>query len=556
MNSKRTASPFLLYAMLGAVLLTGAGLVPWSAADGHAQVAVEYAGQAATKGGGPVPGRDSRAGGQAKAPAVAARKAQAVELPPQPANTPTCVGDMAAPVAINVVSGKSTLFKLPTPITLRTLGDEDVVQARLMTPQLLYVLGVGVGSTNMILQDAAGVCTVVDVTVGMDTGALQAKLAQLLPEEKGIRVSSAADSIVLSGMASDAVKVDHAVTLANAYVRAALDGGRLGSSRGASAAATGTGGQGAQVAAGRQNARVVNLLSVAAPQQVLLEVKVAEVSKSLIDKLGVSLNLNRVNGDWTFSILADLLSGGAGLIDVFNRVTGEFVTIDGEKKDGLIKILAEPNLMAISGQEGSFLAGGTVYFPIAETANNNGMPTITLQPEDFGVSLKFTPTVLDGGRINLKVTPEVSELSPEGVAIQAVSAVGRSIAPLITKRRASTTVQLFDGQSFVIGGLIKNNVGTDIKAFPVLGEIPMIGALFRSTAFQTNKSELLFVVTPRLVKPIAGSVRLPTDSYVEPSRVDLFIGGRMEGEPSVAAPSTAPTQPGTPARGPSGFEMK
>ena len=556
MNSKRTASPFLLYAMLGAVLLTGAGLVPWSAADGHAQVAVEYAGQAATKGGGPVPGRDSRAGGQAKAPAVATRKAQAVELPPQPTNAPTCVGDMAAPVAINVVSGKSTLFKLPTPITLRTLGDEDVVQARLMTPQLLYVLGVGVGSTNMILQDAAGVCTVVDVTVGMDTGALQAKLAQLLPEEKGIRVSSAADSIVLSGMASDAVKVDHAVTLANAYVRAALDGGRLGSSRGASAGTTGTGGQGAQVAAGRQNARVVNLLSVAAPQQVLLEVKVAEVSKSLIDKLGVSLNLNRVNGDWTFSILADLLSGGAGLIDVFNRVTGEFVTIDGEKKDGLIKILAEPNLMAISGQEGSFLAGGTVYFPIAETANNNGMPTITLQPEDFGVSLKFTPTVLDGGRINLKVTPEVSELSPEGVAIQAVSAVGRSIAPLITKRRASTTVQLFDGQSFVIGGLIKNNVGTDIKAFPVLGEIPMIGALFRSTAFQTNKSELLFVVTPRLVKPIAGSVRLPTDSYFEPSRVDLFIGGRMEGEPPVAVPSVAPTQPGTPARGPSGFEMK
>jgi pilus assembly protein CpaC len=184
---------------------------------------------------------------------------------------------------------------------------------------------------------------------------------------------------------------------------------------------------------------------------------------------------------------------------------------------------------------------------------------ITLQEENFGVGLKFTPTVLEGGRINLKVTPEVSELAPEGVAIQAVNAGGRTIAPVITTRRASTTVQLYDGQSFAIGGLIKYNVRTDIKAFPLLGEIPIIGALFRSSAFQTDKSELLFVVTPHLVKPMAGKVRLPTDSYVEPSRLDFFLGGRMEGPPpelAPAAPAPAPNPAPATSRGPSGFETK
>ena len=185
--------------------------------------------------------------------------------------------------------------------------------------------------------------------------------------------------------------------------------------------------------------------------------------------------------------------------------TGEFITIDGEKKDGLVKILAEPNLMAISGQEGSFLAGGKVYFPVAQSGRSAAGRRVTLYEQEFGVGLKFTPTVLAGGRINLKVTPEVSELSPEGVDDPVRRRGGRTIAPLITTRRASTTVQLYDGQSFAIGGLIKNNATTDIKAFPVLGEIPIIGALFRSTAFQTDKSELMFVVTPRLVKPMAGT---------------------------------------------------
>ena len=310
MNNIRPASTPFLHVLVGYICAAGLGLAPGLVAVGHAQVAVEQAGLAASaKAPAATGGAGAKAAARPKAAAGQRQDAKAADAPTTVPNAPMCVGEISAPVAISVVSGKSMLFKLPAPIVLRTLGDDDVVQARMIAPQMLYILGVGVGSTNMILQDLSGVCTVVDVAVGMDTGALQAKLAQLMPDEKGIKVSSAADTLVLSGVvASDAVKVDHAVTLANAYVRGALDGGRLA---GRSGSAGGQGGAGGQVAAGRQSVRVVNLLSVAAPQQVLLEVKVAEVAKTLVDKLGVSLNLNKVNGDWTYAILADLLSGGA-----------------------------------------------------------------------------------------------------------------------------------------------------------------------------------------------------------------------------------------------------
>ena len=415
------------------------------------------------------------------------------------------------------------------------VADVDVV---LLSPQEIYVLGKSVGSTNVVLLDRSGQCTVMDVIVGMDIAPLRASITQLLPTEKNIVVSAAADSLVLTGNVTDAVKLDHVLDLANAYVRRAGGGG----------------GQGAQAAG---SPRIVNLLAVAAPQQVLIEVKVAEVEKTLVDKLGARLNLNRTNGDWTYTILADFLSGGSGLVDAFRRLTGEFITIDGDKTDALIKILAEPNLMAISGQEGSFLSGGKVFFPVIQGGGTvGGGLSVTLQEEDFGIGLKFTPTVLAGGRINLKVSPEVSELSPEGVPIQASNTSLRSIAPLITTRRASTTVQLYDGQSFVIGGLIKNNARTSIKAFPILGEIPILGALFRSTAFQTDKTELLFVVTPRLVKPIPPDYRLPTDNYIQPNRWELFLGGKMEGEPPAPTGQPAPLPNPAAPSGPSGFEVK
>jgi pilus assembly protein CpaC len=275
-----------------------------------------------------------------------------------------------------------------------------------------------------------------------------------------------------------------------------------------------------------QQLRIVNLLQVTDAQQVMLEVKVAEVSKILLDKLGVSVTGSPTSGSVTYSILSNFLTGSAGTVGI-NRASGSGVNLDAEKKDSLIKILAEPNVMAISGQEGSFLAGGRILIPVGQDSVG-GFGRVTLEEKEFGVGLKFTPTVLSGGRINLRVAPEVSELSREGIGISSVNG-SRSVLPLITTRRASTTVQLADGQSFAIGGLIKNNVTANIKAFPILGEIPILGALFRSSDFQRDRTELVFIVTPRLVKPLPADYRLPTDGVLDPSRKDLFIDGKLEG---------------------------
>jgi pilus assembly protein CpaC len=297
----------------------------------------------------------------------------------------------------------------------------------------------------------------------------------------------------------------------------------------------------------------VNLLQVAAAQQVMLEVKIAEVSKALIDKLGVGIQGGPSSGSVTTSILSSFLVGNLGGNLSITRASGSGVYLDAEKKESLVKVLAEPNVMAISGQEGSFLAGGKILIPVAQDA----LGRIALEEKEFGVGLRFTPTVLSGGRINLRVSPEVSELSRDGVGIGNGTTQARAILPLITTRRASTTVQLADGQSFAIGGLIKNNSNANIKAFPVLGELPVIGALFRSTDFQNDKTELVFVVTPRLVKPLPLPNKLPTDGLRDPSRKELFIDGKLEGNRESQRESQRERESRTsPRDANTGFELK
>ncbi len=448
-----------------------------------------------------------------------ASAAQINALPPL-----NCNGEPASPGKMTLPIGKSTLLKLPEPVSNRTLGNPSVAQAMLVSPETLYLLGVEIGSTNMILQGKSGRCTAIDVTVTMDPGALQGLLQELMPEEKDIKVSAAADSLVLSGMVSDSLAASRAHDLALAFVRRP---GSVTPGAQQEGMANPMGSMANTTAAGNialQQLRVINLLQVTAAQQVMLEVKVAEVSKTLLEKLGAQISGSPTPGSITYSILSSFLSEGLGTLSA-TRASGRGVTIDAEKRDSLIKVLAEPNVMAISGQEGSFLAGGRILIPVAQ----DGFGRVTLEEKEFGVGLKFTPTVLAGGRINLRVAPEVSELSREGVGIGAAGIQGRTILPLITTRRASTTVQLVDGQSFAIGGLIKNNTTSNIKAFPILGEIPVIGALFRSTDFQNDRTELVFVVTPRLVKPLPANHRLPTDGYRDPSRKELFIDGKLEG---------------------------
>jgi len=473
---------------------------------------------------------------------VAARSAPT--FAPQGVTTPAVLADSAGPAevgpAMSLVIGKSTLLRLPSPIARISVGNPSVADVTLISPRELYLLGKTYGSTNVILWGRDGATTIIDVSVSIDASALQSRLHDLLPSEKGIVVRTAADSVVLGGEVSSALQADYAVSIAEAYARSFGRGIQAPIFAGNVEAKPG---QQLQIApaqlqqqAGGNQPKVVNMLRIAQPQQVMLEVKVAEISKTLLDKLGVGIDAARVHGDWRYGILSNFLTESSGILGVLSR-TGNRIDIDAEKRDGLVRVLAEPNIVSISGQEASFLAGGKIFIPVSRNNAATGIPTITLEEKEFGVGLKFTPTVLDGNRINLRVAPEVSELSQQGSPFTTVNGV-TSILPSFTTRRAQTTVQLNDGQSFAIAGLIKNNVTEQVKRFPVLGEVPVLGALFRSSEFQTDRSELMFVVTARLVKPLPPDHALPTDSFVPPNRSEFFLEGKLEGSGHPDVPLT------------------
>lgn len=400
-------------------------------------------------------------------------------------------------------AGGARMEAAPMPPT-REDGVSEV-SITLLGPRELFVLGKKAGAMNLILQGTDGRCHVKDIVVTVDPGALQGMLATLMPEEKHIKVHGAENALVLTGDVSDAVKLDQVLSLAGSY---------------------------------GDGKKVVNMLRLSSPQQVMLEVKIAEVSKTLLDRLGASVGVfrSRNGGGDTLSLISNFLSGGGGLLEVM-RVGRTAVEVDGQKDDGLVRILAEPNIMAVSGQEASFLSGGRIFIPVAQSGAG-GAPVITLEEKNFGIGVRFFPTVLDQGRVNLKLTSEVSDLTQTGSPFTSVNGV-TSVLPSLTVRRADTTVQLRDGQSFVIAGLIRNDITETVKRFPGLGEVPALGALFRSTEFQNAQTELMFVVTPRLVKPLPQSPRLPTDNHVVPSRSDVYLNGSLEGaDPS---PASVPT---------------
>jgi pilus assembly protein CpaC len=478
--------------------------------------------------------------------APAAKKTVPPDVAAQPALRLNggCQGEAARPATMALQMGKSTMLRLPETVTRRSVGNPAVVQAMLVAPDTLYIAAVDVGTTNMIVQGRSGACSVIDITVAMDPASLQAMLGLAMPHEKAIRVMAANDTLVLTGTVSDAAAVNRAVELAGAYVRRPLRqlpaADKDNATDGVIQIGNGSGG-GAAAGAGGASARVINLLAVSAPQQVQLEVKVAEVARTLLERLETGVRLSFGSGSWTTTLATDFLSGLArgGLAGL--KTNGNRFGIDTDKLDGLVRILAEPNVLAISGQEGAFLAGGKFFIPVAQDNNK-----VTLEEKEFGVGLRFTPTVLGGGLINLKVAPEVSELSREGIGISAAGIAGTAIMPLLTTRRASTTVQLHDGQSFAIGGLVRNNLVANLKGLPGLSDVPILGALFRSTDFQQERTELVFVITARLVKPLpAGSLSLPTDRFDAPSRAGVLLGGRLEGTPAVGTPAvgTAPVPP-------------
>lgn len=467
--------------------------------------------------------------------------------------------------AMNLTIGKSTLVRLPAPISRISVGNPTVADVTLISPRELYLLGKTYGSTNVIMWSRNGPTTIIDVSVAIDSGALQGRLHELLPNEKGIVVRTAADSVVLAGEVSSAMQAEYAVSIAEAFARsyatglqAPITAGNPQAQPGQALAITPAQRQG--MGGAQQGPRIVNMMRIAQPQQVMLEVKVAEISKTLLDKLGVGMDASRLGGDWRYSILSNFLTDSAGVLGLTTG-SGNRFQLDAEKRDGLVRVLAEPNIVSISGQEASFLAGGKIFIPVSRNIQGIGA-VIELEEKEFGVGLKFTPTVLDGGRINLRVAPEVSELSQTGSPFTTVGGQ-TAILPSFTTRRAQTTVQLMDGQSFAIAGLIKNNVTESVNRFPGLGEIPILGALFRSSEFQTDRSELMFVVTARLVKPLpAGQLTLPTDNFVPPSRAEFFANGQLEGSGHPDVPPTERQQqqmmnegPTTPA-GTGGFQLK
>jgi len=421
----------------------------------------------------------------------------------------------------HVPLNKSQILRLDTPFSDLLVGNSEVADVLALTNRSIYVLGKSAGSTNLtIYGPGKQLIAVIDIVVGYDAEGLKAKLYELMPSET-IEVRSVNNAIALSGNVSSAAKLSQAVAIAEAFAPE----------------------------------RVNNFLSVVGSQQVMLQVRFAEIARSTAKALSFGTNVLFDNGDASFNVATG--SGVTGLSEIADPFLSSILSVstgnwdfdfllDALEEKGVVKTLAEPTLMALSGDTASFLAGGEFPIPVAQSSSSSSVggvsvltPVITIEFKEFGVSLAFTPTVLGDGLINLAVNPEVSAIdtSPE----RAITQQGFNI-PALTTRRASTTVELRDGESFMIAGLLQNDFRDQIRAFPWLGDLPILGALFRSTAYQRQETELVIIVTPRLVKPArANELAAPTDRFLAPSEQDLFLFGRTENP-----------QSGTEAAGPIG----
>ena len=308
----------------------------------------------------------------------------------------------------------------------------------------------------------------------------------------------------------------------------------------------------------------VNRLKTAVPLQVTLKVKIAEVNRTLLKQIGVNLFSSDATSGFQFGIgqgarlavngsieepfSVNPLAAGT-TIGAAGRLFGVDLAgaIDLAAKDGLVSILAEPNLTALSGETASFLAGGEFPIPVSQSED-----TITIEYKQYGVGLAFTPVVLADGRISMRVRPEVSELSNEGAV-----KLANFIVPSLTTRRAETTVELGSGQSFMIAGLLRNSNTNDINKAPFLGDVPILGALFRSTSFKRSETELVIIVTPYLVRPVSRQMALPTTGYRAPSDAQLGLEGQSyvgQSGPPPASVAPAPVVGGSAAAAP-GFKL-
>lgn len=394
------------------------------------------------------------------------------------------VARAAWPQRLVALAGHATVMALPARVTRIAVGDPRVADYQTLNDQEVYVLGRSPGTTNLLFWTEDGRHHSLVLEVQPDAPSLRASLMKLFPAEKDIEVQAVPNAIVLKG------------SVADAPTRSAVD----------AIARQHLGWPVAEARTPPVGAQLFNMLSLRDPQQVVLEVKIAEVSKTLIERLGVRVTEPGAQARWSLvpNLTGSAVEGTLGLILGAAGVSN--LVLDAQQGDGLVRILAEPNIVALSGQEGRFLAGGRLFIPVALPTASGGTAT-TLEERPFGVSLGFTPTVLAGAQVQLKVRAEVSEVAREPLRFSNGS--GTTVLPAITSRDVSTTVQMAATHSLVIGGLLRNNQSKSVRAFPLLGELPIIGALFRSTDFNDDKTELVIVVTPRLISSVSAGPATP-----------------------------------------------
>jgi pilus assembly protein CpaC len=416
---------------------------------------------------------------------------------------------------------KSQILQLDVPFADLLVGNAEIADVLALTDRSIYVLGKALGSTSLTIYGRnKSLIAVVDLIVGHDIDGLKARLFELMPNEN-IEVRPVSNGIVMSGVVSGAASMERALTVASQYV----------------------GGEG----------QVTNLMSVLGSQQVMLSVRFTEVNRSVSKNLGLNTavdsdNIGFISGNQLdpnadpasgFNIdldnnelsttFAGALTGFASGATVFD-IAGATISLvfDTLESKGLLKTLAEPNLVALNGDTASFLAGGE--FPI-EVDAGDGVTTVEFK--EFGVSLAFTPTVLDDGLMSLDVAVEASTIDPTGISIETTAGA----VPSLITRRANTTVELRDGQSFAIAGLLQNDFLDNIDQMPWLGDVPVLGTLFRSTSYARRETELVILVSPRLVQPApAGALATPVDNFVMPSDLDIFAFGRLESPQSGVGP--------------------
>jgi pilus assembly protein CpaC len=447
---------------------------------------------------------------------------------------------MAQPVSakpsetLNLSQGTGTLVRLSAPMSDVFVANEGIADVQVRSNRQLYVFGKGAGETTVYATAANGkVVYAATVRVGSNLGSVS-EMLQLAMPDSAIQATPMNNLVLLTGTVASPDDVAEAQRLVQAYVGSTT--------------------------------QVVSRIRSATPLQVSLRVRIAEVNRSLTKQLGVNLLTNDPTSGFQFGIAQGqgifLPAPGApstGAGDVIRSAIGTTLrgsgklfgldilgTLDLAEVDGLVTTLAQPTLTALSGETASFLAGGEFPVPISQS-----LGAVTVEYKQYGVGLAFTPYVLADGRISMRVRPEVSELSTEGSV-----KLGEFTIPALTTRRAETTVELGSGQSFMIAGLLRNSSTNSINKAPFLGDIPILGALFRSTSYRRAETELVIVVTPYLVRPVSGQLALPTDGYRAPTDGQRIIGGQTyKGVSGGGASAVVPAPASAGAAPAPGFKM-